>query len=73
MKTTLVTNPGFQPFTFSVTVETREEAEIFRMFYTESRALVAELDNNYMGRLDMDLANAMLEAIGLHSNHALSR
>jgi hypothetical protein len=36
MKTILTTTPGFQPFTFTVTVETKEEAEMLRTCTLES-------------------------------------
>jgi hypothetical protein len=73
MKTALVTNAGFQPFTFSVTVETREEAEILRTLCLESRVLAEAIDNHSTTHVDTDTANTILEELGSYANASLSR
>jgi hypothetical protein len=71
MKTLFVTNPGFQPFTFSVTVETKEEAEMLRTLYSESQALCNTLHEET--GCDRYSANDLFEALGSPAQQVLSR
>jgi hypothetical protein len=71
MKTTLVTNAGFQPFTFSVAVETREEAEMLRSLFVESAALANALRAETS--CEWGEANELFEALGNQAQHVLSR
>jgi hypothetical protein len=71
MKTTLVTNPGFQPFTFSVTVETEREAEMLRSLFVESAALATALRDETA--CEWNEANELFEELGNQAQHVLSR
>jgi hypothetical protein len=71
MKTTLMTALGFQPFAFTVTVETKEEAEMLRSLYSESNTLADRLnDATDCGWGD---ANVMFEELGKQAQQVLSR
>jgi len=71
MKTSLTDSPEFQPFTFTVTVETKREAEMLRELYAQSGYLADKL--NDISECDWSEANQLFEALGEHAQKVLSR
>lgn len=71
MKTAITNHPDFQPFTFSVTVETEAEAEMLRHLYSESSTLADRLNDAI--ECGWSEANQLFESLGLQAQRLLSR
>jgi len=71
MKTALVAFTDFSPFSFTVTVETKHEAEMLRNIFSESSSLADTLSNST--DCGWSEANQLFEALGERAQEVLSR